>query len=332
MRDVARRAAALLGLLFMVPACSTDSTPSADDRPRTGRQTKAGPTELRILKADPVVRFRAPSTTLRSEDENIATEPTSDQEANATVTRLDQVFDMRGDPGATVEAYRGAALSAGWRLVFEGCSRYERARGLLFTRTEQGYEAFLRIRAQLENPVPERKRLMSFGAPPDVNDRHLRVTFGPNVPPVSAGLRNNGPDCLSGLDPSDPDLAWPQVPSRTGASLCQRLPLTAARAVIADIDAAVPEDAPDPACSFKSGANVRFTVLEADLPRAYYEDRKREPNRSDTFLFYVSEFMGPGVWASTAGGPVIVSAAHVPPSNRPTEPQLRQIASRIQRG
>lgn len=270
------------------------------------KELPRGRTELAALKKEAVVRIRAPGTDLRTQREHAATTQWGFKGAEVTGTVLEQVFSMAGEPAEAVGFYRGPAEAAGWKLLFQGCSRAEQATALSFTKTIGSYEAGLTVRAQLATS-PRAARPA----------RQLSVTLGPiSGRPVDAGTRRNDLRCLAGLDPSDPRLALPRVQFTPSEQLCNWLGNTQ------EFGLSVTERMPDETswspdspsrCYYLGGPGIGalFTLEEASEPFVYYEDRAEgavEPD--DVFLFTESGegYSRIGVWVMSANGPYVLKS------------------------
>jgi hypothetical protein len=263
------------------------------------RELPRGRQELAVVAEDAVLDVRAPGTRLVEETRKPVTEIADFGGFRQTPTRIVQVFRMDGDPAATVGAYRAPAEAAGWRFEWEGCSRAEQATGALYHKQFPGFEAALAVRAQLATgPGPERR------------ERHLATTLtvGQAERPVDAGRLRNGPDCLRGLDPSDPSLQPPSFPTPFTAErdVCFLLSRSEARSVVAAVEAdPFPGGGGD--CRYLTGdGRLVFFVAPASTPRAYYEDRQIGTGEPSVLLFLADGDRDIGAWAQTAVGPLVV--------------------------
>ena len=256
--------------------------------------------QLEQFEADPVTTFRAPGTKLIGDSKQAGIVRFNNEE---TETRLDQAFSMTEDPAATVDAYRSVAEAAGWTLVFEGCSRYEHATGRAYSRTVGGQRATLRIRAELGS-APESSR--------NKDTLTVSIMAGGDGTVVNVGLRRKDLGCLTGLDPSSPEIVPPKTDRVTPEALCAAVNLDDLQVGPERIPYGNPDDGYPSTCLFQSGGvGNLFEVAEASNPRAYYQDRAEvdaPPGQSFTF----GDGESAGIWVMTAHGPMVVTSSYSP--------------------
>jgi hypothetical protein len=114
---------------------------------------ESGRQQLQAMKDDPVVAYRAPGTTLRIKKDHAGS---IDSFRTETSSSLRRVFQMKGEPGDEIAAYRQVAEAIGWTLVTDGCSRGERVTGAVFRKSLSGFDATLVLRGQLDRARPPR--------------------------------------------------------------------------------------------------------------------------------------------------------------------------------
>jgi hypothetical protein len=269
---------------------------------------ESGRQEVRDMRADPVLSFRLPGSTLRSHEEHAATEePFGGGQTSSFVL---QVLELPGEPGDAVQAYRSAAESGGWRFVGDGCSRVERVTAVVLGKPFAGFAATFVVSAQLE-----REELRS--QPGDLARRGIRVHMeateaGLHDLLVDVGLHRNDVQCLRGLDPSAPDLQRPGAPPITIGELCSRVPLDAVKAIAPEVERAQLEAVVEECWLVDFRGHPLFTVAHAPLPKAHYDDRRLPSTheRSDMFLFAVGgrdhPALGHAVWVASPRGVLVV--------------------------
>lgn len=253
--------------------------------------------QLEQFEADPVARFRAPGTKLIGDSKQAGIVRFNNE---TTETRLDQVFSMTGDPAATVDAYRGVAEAAGWSLVFEGCSRTEQATGRAYSRTVEGGQATVRIRAEL-GTAPESSRRK--------DTLTVSIMAGGDSTVVNVGLRRKDLGCLTGLDPSSPEMVAPKTDRITPEALCAAVNVDGIP-VVDQNPYGNPDDGNPSTCLFYGGgAGLLFEVGEAGQPMARYLDNSVEdaPDRQ-RFAFGGGE--SAGIWVMSSHGPLVVTSRH----------------------
>ncbi|MDQ1414238.1 MAG: hypothetical protein QOE07_2826 [Acidimicrobiaceae bacterium] len=270
----------------------------------------SGRRAIRLMSTDPIVRFRAPATELRSQGLHPAQRnPFGEGESTSSIHQL---FAMRGEPGDTIEAYRQAAQAGDWMLVTAGCSRVERATAAVFAKPFDGFDATLVVRAQLDQAPA-----LSQPGPPD--RRALSVSLdaapaGVESLTVDAGLHRDDIGCLRQLDPADPDLQPPPVPTLSPAFLCSGLPVAAAQTITPQVVRVQPQAAGGAECWLTDPfGSPLFIVKQASQPPAYYKDRQLATTPvPGQILFSVYGKKDPGlaraVLVPSSVGPLVVSA------------------------
>jgi hypothetical protein len=274
---------------------------------------ESGRQQLKAMKEDPMIAFRAPGTTLRSEKDHAASIDTFGAE---TASSVRQVFAMKGEPGDVVAAYRQAAEGSGWTVVADGCSRADRATGAVFGKSVAGFDAALVVRAQLDRARPPEWKADESRGLYEEQQRELLVTMEAGTArgsqlPVRVGLEHNDVQCLRNLDFSDPDLQHPKASRQAVRDLCSRFPLAAAHAIAPELQRAELDGYGE--CWVTDSAGRLLIVVQAAGPRAHYLD-SRVPAReatSDIFLFSVdgrseSPDNPKSVFVGTPGGPYVV--------------------------
>lgn len=272
---------------------------------------ESGRREIRAMKSDPVARFRPPGATLRNEEEHPAARDPFGEGVSTSSIR--QMFEMTGDPGDTVEAYRLTAQQNGWQLVADGCSRAERATAAVFGKRFDGFDASLVVHAQLDrDPALD----VQYGMP---GRRALVVTLGAseaNVEDLSvdAGLRRNDVHCLRDLDPSSPDLQPPKPSSLSMEEFCSRISVPAVKAIAVDVEGVLAQPTVEECWLVNASRHPVFIVERARHPRAYYEDRRLPSAQGSTESFLFSTYgrkdpdRARSVWTTTPDGPYVVGA------------------------
>ena len=272
---------------------------------------ESGRREIRAMNSDPVTRFRTPGTTLRHEEEHPAARDAFGEGMSTSSIR--QMFEMTGEPGDTVEAYRLTAQQNGWQFVAEGCSRAERATAAVFGKRFDGFDATLVVHAQLDrDPALD----VLYGEP---GRRGLIVTLEASEAiledsSVDAGLRRNDVQCLRDLDPSGPDLQPPKPPSLSMEELCSRIPVPAVKAIAVEVEGVLAQPTVEECWLVNASRHPVFIAERPRHPRAYYEDRRlpSAQGSTDSFLFSAYGKKDPdrarSVWTTTPGGPYVVRA------------------------
>ncbi|MCA1706864.1 MAG: hypothetical protein LC808_27820 [Actinobacteria bacterium] len=268
-----------------------------------------GQQEVRAMKADPVVTFRAPGTTLRDQEEHAAQRDPLGEGISTSSIR--QTFEMTGEPGDAIEGYRRFADASGWRLVAEGCSRVERATAAVFSKRFAGFDATLVVHAQLDRDrgldarygEPARKGLQV-----DMN----AVTAGLHALSVDAGLHRTDVQCLRDIDPSDADLQPPPAPSPDVGELCSRIPVPAVASIVPDVTGVELQREVGECWLVDASGRPLFTIAAAREPAAYYQDRRLVAAQEEPkiILFSPRGMKDPelarAVWVGAAGGAYVV--------------------------
>lgn len=259
--------------------------------------------EEATLKKDPVLEAQVAGTTLRSG----SSVPAGRDPWNALQsTQIRRLYDIRGEPGRLVEAYRAPAEAAGWRFLEVRCSPRFGSTSMRFVKEFDGFSATLQLYGHLERPYPESGRrgllLLLRGVMYDHNN--------PPVPanPESASLRRRDVHCLEKLNPSDPGLHPPGTVPATGEQVCSLLPLRAARAVVPSVTTVEADGSDAVACRYGlPRGRLGFSVLAAPDPRSWYEDDQWAPAVAGgkAFLMEGSRGVPPrSAWVESRAGPV----------------------------
>jgi len=275
---------------------------------------ESGRQQLQVMKDDPVVAFRAPGTTLRSKKDHAGSVDTFGAETPSSVRR---VFEMKGEPGDVISAYREAAEASGWTFVIDGCSRGERATGAVFGKSLSGFDARLVLRGQLDRArPPEWKPDESRGLYEDQR-RELIVTMDTGTAsarslPVRTGFERNDVHCLRNLDLSDPDVQAPKASRQAVRELCSRFPLAAAQVIVPEVHHAELEPAYEE-CWVADSVGFPILIVHAAGPRALYVDSRVAARQAtnEIFLFSVDGRTDDpdrveSWYVGTPGGPYVV--------------------------
>ena len=287
--------------------------------------TSEGRRELRALRREPVLDFRAPGTRLRSEREV----PAGKDWWNAQQpTEMRRLFTLAGEPGDAVEAHRARAETTGWQVVETRCSFALRSTSVRLTRVVAGRPATLWLYGYLERPPPGRQA------------RGLLVLLTGEAPgrPAQgregASVRHRDVHCLRAFDPASPDLQPPARLPASSAEICGLLTLPEAKRVVPAVAQMEPSANSGLACRYRAVANGGFTVRRADEPRAHYEDRRSGQDRGDGRYVLLGERVsdGPtGAWVDTPIGPVEISGGATSTGRRLDAAQLVALAELLAR-
>lgn len=273
-----------------------------------GRSSSAeGRRELRAIRRDPVLAFRAAGARLRHRTE----EPAGTDWWNAhQPTEIRQLFSLSAEPGVAVEAYARRAEEAGWHMVERSCSFELRSTSVRLTRTIGGRPATLVVYGTLERPQP------------GISYRRLLVKVTGEVPdrppqgPEGAGLRRRDVHCLRNFDPSSPALLPPSRRPGSPAELCGLLALADARRLVPAVTTMHPGVNVGPTCYYGDIVKGGFLLRAAEHPRAYYEDRQSAQESGDPRYLLTEEPTSPGrasgAWVDTRLGPVEIYGGSTP--------------------
>lgn len=268
--------------------------------------TPEGRRELRALRKDPVLDFRAPETRLRRSTDVAAGR---DWKNSAQPTEIRRLFTLKGEPGDAADAYRARAIKAGWHLHGVRCSFGLASTSVTLTRSINGQVVTLQIYGYLE-------RVTTY-----TRDRGLSVTITGEEPmrpadgPEGAGLRRRDVHCLRTFDPTSPDLNPPAVQPDTSAAICGLLSVAEAKRVVPAVTEAKAWPNTGIGCRYATGRESGFTVVDADQPRAHYQDDQSPHDPGDRrFILIDFDTSGPpeGAWVDTRIGPVRVHAGASP--------------------
>ena len=210
------------------------------------------------------------------------------------------------------------AEAAGWALTFEGCSRFQQATGRAYSRAVEGNPAALSIRAELRT-APESSRRKDT----------LTVSFtdwGADLH-VDVGLRRKDLGCLTGLDPSGPEMVQPKTDRVTPEELCAAVCLDGLP-VQDRYPTGEPGDGEPSSCSFNGGDRVGelFSVGEAGFPLVFYQDRSVEDAAPGQRFSFGSDESA-GVWLMGRRGPLVVTIRSSPLGQFEISPErLQRIA------
>lgn len=266
-----------------------------------GRDTTAeGRRELRALRKDPVLDFRAPGTRLRRSTDVAAGR---DWKNASQASEIRRQFTVKGEPGAAVDAYRVRAEVAGWQPHSVACSFHFRSTSVRLTRSVEGRPVTLHLFGYMAKP------------PADSPDRGLLVTIEGEAPPAPAdgpegvGLARRDVHCLRAFDPASPDLAPPAVVPTSATAVCSLVTLAEAQKIVPGITEAKPTTNAGTGCRYLAGRSQAFYVTDASQPRAYYQDDRSPQDPGDRrFILLDSDTSGPPerMWVDTRIGPVQV--------------------------
>lgn len=274
---------------------------------------ESGRQQLQAMKDDPVIAYRAPGTTLRSKNDHAASIDAFRAETSSSIRRA---FEMKGEPGDAVVAYRQAAEASGWSFVIDGCSRGTRATGAVFGKVIAGVDVTLAIRAQLDRARPAEWKPDESRGLYETQKRELIVTMVTGRAtatslPVPSGFERNDVHCLRGLDLSDPDLQPPTASRQAVRELCLRFPLAAAQAILPEIHH--PELAAYEECWVEDSVGFPILIVQAAGPRALYVDSRVAARQAtnEIFLFSVDGRTDDpdrveSWYVGTPGGPYVV--------------------------
>lgn len=261
--------------------------------------TADGRRELRALRKDPVLDFRARGTRLRRSTDVAAGR---DWKNSSQPTELRRLFTLEGEPGVAVDAYRVRAEAAGWRLHRVACSFHFRSTSVRLTRAVAGRPVTLHLLGYLAKP------------PPESRNQGLLVTIegeAPTVPadgPEGAGLARGDVHCLRAFDPNSPDLAPPVLQPASAAAVCSLVTLAEAQRLVPAVSKVEPTINAG-GCRYLAGKRQSFFVTGAPEPRAYYQDARSPHDPGDRrFILLDSDTSGPPdrMWVDTRIGPVQV--------------------------
>ena len=276
------------------------SRPTQEERLRQALRrevTAEGRREEATLNKDPVLKAQVAGTTWRSG----WSVPAGRDPWNALQsTEIRRLYDIRGEPGRLVEAYRAPAEAAGWRFLEAQCSPRFGSTSMRFVKELDGFSATLQLYGHLERPYPESGRrgllLLLSGVMYDHNN------------PESASLRRRDVHCLEKVNPSDPSLHPPSTVPDTGEQVCSLLPLSAARAVVPSVTTVQADGRGAVACRYGfPGGRLGFSVLSAPDPRSWYEDDQWAPAVAGGRVFLMEGSPGEpprSAWVESRAGPV----------------------------
>jgi hypothetical protein len=293
-----------------------------------GRDSTAeGRRELRDLRKEPVLAFRARGTRLRS----VREVPAGKDWWNALQpTEIRQLFRLEGEPGEAVDAYRARAVAGGWRVVEANCSFHLRSTSVTLIREVAGRPATLKAYGYLERP------------PPDSPRRGLLVTLTGEAPsrlpqvPGSTTLRQRDVHCLRNFDPADPALVPPTVLPDNPEAICALLRLEEARSVVPAVTTVQPTRNAGPGCRYAAtNGDQVFGIFPAPESRAYYEDERSAQDPGDDRFVLVedgtSDGRAIGAWVDARIGPVRLYGGAGPQSRGLDASQLSVVARLLAR-
>lgn len=270
-----------------------------------------GRRQLRAMNADPIVRLRVPGTRLLHEQADPAARQPFGGGTSPTI--IVQRFQLVGEPGDAVEAYRLAAEAGGWTFVGDGCSRVGGATGVVLNKRLGDFDATLVVHAEPDQN-PSSGPLDSGDGTRRLEVRLEAAKLALDTLPVDAGLHHSDVHCLRNLNLSDPNLRPPHPPSVSLGQLCSRLPLGAVQAIVPEVTGVLVREAAEECWLVEASDYPLFMLKHVRLPRAYYEDRRLPTqNESDhSFLFSVWGKTAPelerAVWVAAPEGPLVVRA------------------------
>jgi hypothetical protein len=199
-----------------------------------------------------------------------------------------------------MDSLRRAASASGWRLVRLRCSRLQRSMFVSYDKAEPGFAASLDLSLDTADPSREGRELsMHLAAQPK------------GAPPTSPQLDPEGtpranPECLRGLDASDPAFQRPTSVLGQAGATCSLLPIARVGTVLpalSEMEASEPFN-----CIYRDrdpATDLGFRVEPALEPRAHYEKDQYAPSDDPRFfLVEVDERRPGGAWVQTPLGPV----------------------------
>lgn len=266
---------------------------------------ESGRRHLEVMRSDPILAFRAPGTDLREQREQQGRIHWFDGHYDPPSVR--QTFELTSEPDETVEAYRQAAQEAGWTFLADKCSRAELATGVVFGRTFRDFRVTLRVRAQLRDVLGNQVTGASPGGVLEVwlDEDPAGQLWAPSTPRAEV-------HCLKDLDLSDPDLLRPELREMSPQDICAMVPVTAARAISADIVGVKGYEARTECWWVDHAGTPLFRVTQAPEARIHYDDQRLPGAGTSDELFYFS--YGPSgtdderaVWVAAPGGPFVVA-------------------------
>ncbi len=288
--------------------------------------TPEGRRELRALRKEPVLRFRAPGTELRSVEEEPAHE---DWWHASQPTEISQRFRLKGEPGEVVDAYRSRAEAGGWRLVEVRCSFHLRSTIVTLTREVAGRPATLKVYGYLEGPLEPGQRVLERGVLVSLTGE---APERPPQSPLPVPIRQRDVHCLRNFDPDDPALVPPAVLPESSEAICGLLGPAEARRGISAVSSVKPRTDSLPGCFYSTAAGeVVFDVYPAPEPRASYEDDRSAQDPGDERFVLLDEYATLdgrpiGACVDTRIGPVRVHASAKPQSPGLDASQLTALA------
>jgi hypothetical protein len=258
------------------------------------RSTAEGRGELRAVRREPVLDYRAPGTRPRTASELAAGKDVWGADQPTEVRRR---YFLESEPGEAVDAYRSRAEAGGWRLVEARCSFWFRSTSVTLAKDVAGRAATLVVSGNLESP--RRSLLVSL------------TGEAPARPPqavMGSALRRHDIGCLGGFDPDDPTLRPSARQPQSGAQLCGLLDPAEARRIVATAFPAQAEGQGDYlGCRYGDTSRGGFLVRNTGWPRAFYDDQRsaRDRGRPSYVLLGERTDVGPqGAWVDTHIGPV----------------------------
>ena len=262
--------------------------------------TAEGRRELRALRKDPVLDFRASGTRLRRSTDVAAGR---DWKNSSQPTEIRRLFSLKDEPGVAVEAYRERAEAAGWQLHSVRCSFHLRSTSVRLTRSVAGSPVSLHLYGYLGGP------------PPDSPDSGLLVAIEGEAPtrpadgPEGAHLARRDVHCLRAFDPSSTDLVPPVLQPTSAVAVCSLVTLAEAQKIVPAVSKVEPTINTAIGCRYLAGDRQAFYVTDALRPRAYYQDDQSPHDPGDRrFILLDSDTSGPPdrMWVETRIGPVQV--------------------------
>jgi hypothetical protein len=285
------------------------------------QSTAEGRRELRALRREPILDYRAPGTRPRF---------SSDLPAGKDLWGADQPTEVRrtfvldAEPGEAVDAYRVRAEASGWRLVEAQCSFGFRFTRVTMIKEVAGRPATLVVSGDLDPPGS------------------LLVIFtgeAPARPPqdvIGSALRRHDVHCLRGFDPNGPTMQRSARQPQSGAEICGLLDPAEARRIMPTAFPAQAEGQGDfLGCRYGDTSRGGFLVRNTERPRAFYDDQRwiRDPGHPSYVLIGERTDVGPqGAWVDTRIGPVEIYGGGTEDNPGLDARQLTALAKLLLRG
>jgi hypothetical protein len=260
------------------------------------QSTAEGRRELRALRREPILDFRAPGTRARAWT---ATELPAGKDLWGAdqPTEVQRTFVLDTEPGSAVDAWRLQAEASGWRLVDAQCSFGFRFTRVTMAKDVAGRPATLVVSGNLESPRSSLLVMFTGEAP-----------ARPPQAVTGSALRRHDVHCLRRFDPNDPTMQRSARQPQSGAEICGLLnPAEVRRIVPAAFPAQAEGQGDFLGCRFGDTSRGGFLVRNTERPPALYEDQRWIGDRGHPSYVLVGERtdVGPqGALVDTRVGPV----------------------------